>query len=90
MHVKTILNRIHRHRSFVYEKVRFVEEGGELALEAKIRPRINGRAKCSGCGALRPGYDTLKPRRFEFIPIWGMAVYFVYAMRRVDCACGFR
>ena len=89
MHVKTILNRIHRHRSFVYEKVRFVEEGGELALEAKIRPRINGRAKCSGCGALRPGYDTLKPRRFEFIPIWGMAVYFVYAMRRVDCRdCG--
>ena len=89
MHVKTILNRIHRHRSFVYEKVRFVEEGGELALEAKIRPRINGRAKCSGCGALRRGYDTLKPRRFEFIPIWGMAVYFVYAMRRVDCRdCG--
>ena len=89
MHVKTILNRIHRHGSFVYEQVRFVEEGGELALEAEIRPRVNGRAKCSGCGAPRPGYDTLKPRRFEFIPIWGMAVYFVYAMRRVDCAdCG--
>ena len=28
-------------------------------------------------------------RRFEFIPLWGIAVYFVYAMRRVDCAqCG--
>jgi len=89
MHVKTILNRIHRHRSFVYEKVRFVEEGGELALEADIRPRVNGRAKCSGCGDPSPGYDTLKARRFEFIPIWGMAVYFVYAMRRVDCPdCG--
>jgi len=89
MHVKTILNRIHRHGSFVYEKVRFVEEGGELSLEAEIRPRVNGRPRCSGCGAPRPGYDTLKPRRFEFIPIWGMAVYFVYAMRRVDCAdCG--
>lgn len=89
MRLKTILNRIHRHGSFVYEKVRFLEEGGELALEAEIRPRINGRPKCSGCGELRPGYDTLKPRRFEFIPIWGMAVYFVYAMRRIDCPdCG--
>jgi transposase len=89
MHVKTILNRIHRHPSFVYETVRFVEEGGALALEAKIRPRVNGRATCSGCGEPRAGYDTLKPRRFEFIPMWGMAVYFVYPMRRVDCAdCG--
>ena len=89
MQLKTILNRIHKHRSFVYEKVRFLEEGGELALEAEIRPRANGRPKCSGCCAPRPGYDTLKPRRFEFIPIWGMAVYFVYAMRRVDCTdCG--
>ncbi len=89
MHLQTILNRIHRHPSFVYEKVRFWEEDGELALETEIRPRANGRPKCSKCGEQRPGYDTLKPRRFEFIPIWGMAVYFVYAMRRVDCMdCG--
>ena len=32
-----------------------------------------------------PGYDRLPERRFEFVPLWGMAVYFVYAMRRVDC-----
>ena len=89
MQLQTILNRIHRHPSFVYEKVRFLEEGGALALEAEIRPRANGRPKCSGCGEPRPRYDTLKARRFEFIPIWGMAVYFVYAMRRVGCAdCG--
>ena len=89
MQFKTILNRVHKHRSFVYAKVQFVEEGGDLALEAEIRPRVNGRAKCSGCGDPSPGYDTLKARRFEFIPIWGMAVYLVYAMRRVDCPnCG--
>ncbi len=89
MRLQTILNRVHGHPSFVYEKVRFVEDGGDLALEAQIRPRANGRPKCSKCGEPRPGYDTLKPRRFEFIPILGMAVYFVYPMRRVDCAdCG--
>ncbi len=28
-------------------------------------------------------------RRFEFVPLWQIAVYFVYAMRRVDCpTCG--
>ena len=30
-------------------------------------------------------------RRFEFVPLWGIAVFLVYAMRRVSCAsCGVR
>ena len=89
MQLKTILNRVHKHRSFVYEAVRLYEECGRLRLDVDIRPRANGRPKCSGCERRRPGYDTLSPRRFEFIPILGIAVYFVYAMRRVDCPnCG--
>ncbi len=89
MQLKTILNRVHKHRSFVYEAVRLYEECGRLRLDVDIRPRANGRPKCSGCERRRPGYDTLSPRRFEFIPIMGIAVYFVYAMRRVDCPnCG--
>ena len=89
MQFKTILNRVHKHRSFVYEAVRLYEECGRLRLDVDIRPRANGRPKCSGCERPRPGYDTLSPRRFEFIPIMGIAVYFVYAMRRVDCPnCG--
>jgi len=28
-------------------------------------------------------------RRFQFVPLWGIAVFFVYARRRVDCpTCG--
>jgi transposase len=28
-------------------------------------------------------------RRFEFVPLWGIVVFFLYAMRRVDCErCG--
>ena len=31
----------------------------------------------------------LAPRRFEFVPLWGLRVFFLYMMRRVDCpACG--
>jgi transposase len=33
----------------------------------------------------------MKPRRFEFIPVWNIPVFFEYAMRRVDCRnCGVR
>jgi len=58
-------------------------------LEVRVRPRAGARPFCSGCGQRRRAYDTLKPRRFELVPLWGMAVQLVYAMRRVDCPrCG--
>lgn len=89
MQLKTILNRIQKHKSFVYGETRLYETGGRLSLDVELRPRANGRARCSGCDRARPGYDTLAPRRFEFVPLWGIAVYFVYAMRRVNCpTCG--
>ena len=82
MQVKTILNRIQRHRSFVYGPARLVQ-GARLMLEVEVRPRANTRAKCSGCATPSPGYDTLPVRRFEFVPLWGMPVFLLYAMRRV-------
>jgi transposase len=90
MQLKTILNRVQKQRSFVYGAVRLVQ-GARLAIEVEVRARANSRAKCSGCGCPAPGYDTLSARRFEFVPLWGIAVFFVYAMRRVLCAsCGVR
>lgn len=90
MQVKTILNRVQKHRSFVYGKVRWAEvDADQLAIEVEIHPRANSRAVCSGCGRRGPGYDTLPVRRFEFVPLWGIVVFFLYAMRRVDCErCG--
>jgi transposase len=58
-------------------------------LLVEVRPHGRSRPRCSGCEQKRPGYDTLAPRRFAFVPLWGIAVYLVYAMRRVDCPkCG--
>ena len=90
MHLKSILNRIEPLKSFVYKEQRLVEvAGAQPFLEVDIEPRANGRPVCSGCGKKRPGYDRLPARRFEFVPLWNMAVFFVYAMRRVDCpTCG--
>lgn len=88
MQLKTILNRLEKHRSFVYGNARLIDDG-ELSIEIDIQPRANGKPVCSRCRRRRPGYDTLAVRRFEFVPLWGILVYFVYAMRRVDCPkCG--
>jgi transposase len=89
MQLKTILNRVEPFKSFVYGKVRWVEGPGEPALEVELHARKNGRPICSGCGRLGPGYDRLPERRFEFVPLWGIGVCLVYALRRVDCrSCG--
>jgi transposase len=90
MLLQTILNRVQRHKSFLYKKAVLVENKADLALEVEIQPRSNSRAICSGCGQARPGYDReQQPRRFQFVPLWGMAVIFLYAMRRVNCPqCG--
>ena len=89
MLLKTILNRIEHYKSFVYGKVRMLEEDGKLAIEVEVEARANGRPICSGCGHPAPGYDRLAKRRFEYVPLWGLAVFFLYVMRRVDCPqCG--
>jgi len=85
MLVKTVLNRVHKVKGFVYEKARF---NGDR-IEVEIRPRQGSRPICSGCSRRGPGYDTLAPRRFTFVPLWAIAVYLIYAKRRVDCPrCG--
>src|SRR6516162_7698838 len=89
MLLKTILNRVAPQKGFVFGSTTLSSDAGRLALEVEIDPRRNSRPVCSGCRRKRPGYDRLPPRRFEFVPLWQIAVFFVYAMRRVDCPkCG--
>lgn len=89
MQLKTILNRVEPFKSFVYGKARWVEEAERPTIDVEVHARKNGRPICSGCGRPGPGYDRLPARRFEFVPLWGIAVYLVYAMRRVNCpTCG--
>ena len=85
MQLKTILNRVQKHRSFVYETVRFVGEH----IEVELRPRQNSQAICSECQRPAPGYDRLEQRCYEFVPLWNLKVFFLYAPRRVECRrCG--
>ena len=41
--------------------------------------------KCSRCLKPAPGYDRLPPRQWLFVPLWAIAVVFLYTPRRVEC-----
>jgi transposase len=87
--VKTILNRVQKFKGFVYKSVSWCEQASQPSLEIEVQARANSRAICPGCGKRRGGYDKQPPRRFEFIPFWGIKVFLVYAARRVNCPqCG--
>ena len=89
MQLKTILNNVQNFKCFVYESVGLIDHPSGMRLEARLRPRSNSKPKCSVCGKSGAGYDTLPVRHFEFVPLWGIKVFFVYRPRRVDCKrCG--
>jgi transposase len=89
MRVITLLNHCHHFPGFVYEKARVCPDN--KVIEIDIRPRRGTKPVCSGCHQPGPGYDHLGVRHFEFVPLWGFLVHFVYRMRRVDCkSCGVR
>lgn len=92
MLLKTILNRVERHKGFVYEDFTMKLSSGKVVeLNVLVRPREGSRPECSGCGVRRPGYDRLSERRFNYVPLWGIPVVLIYCMRRVQCpACGIK
>ena len=80
MQVKTILNRVHKIKGYVYGSIQFGEWNGKLALEIEVLPRQGSRPVCSGCGKKSAGYDRLGVRRYEFVPLWRIGVYLLYRM----------
>ena len=90
MQLKAILNRVAKCKSFVYQTPKFVETILGFTIEIPIKPRANSQPICSVCQQHCPGYDHMpEPRRFDFIPLWGIAVVLIYTLRRVECKqCG--
>ncbi len=88
MLLTTLLNHVESYKSFVYEKAAWARDG--KSLEIHVRPRKGSRPVCSGCGCRAACYEhSRKARRFRYVPLWKIPVFFVYRMRRVDCPrCG--
>ena len=86
MRIETILNKVYRHKSFIYRTATFEQVGRKEALVVDIVPRKNGLARCSVCGLICSVYDHSQDvRLFDFIPWVNILMYFRYRMRRVDC-----
>lgn len=85
MRVETVLNHCYRHKSFIYSDCRWGRIGSKKALIVDVLARKNGLTECSICGKVAPLYDCLDERRFDFVPLWNIPVYFQYWMRRVKC-----
>jgi len=89
MHIRSILNRVEKLKGFVYESERFITSGNRPGIEVVVRPRKGSQGYCGGCGKKGPTYDTGEPRHFQYLPMWGILVFLVYCMRRINCKrCG--
>lgn len=87
--LKTILNLKECHPFFVYVDIRLVKKSNTQRIEVKVSPRKGCKGTCSGCGKKCSGYDRLPERKFIHVPLWGLAVIFIYRMRRLNCSdCG--
>lgn len=85
MLLKTILNSVEKLKSFVYGKsyIEGPEDSQQIIVE--IHPRKNSKGLCPECTKPSPGYDTQPSRRFQYVPLWNIPVYFEYAPRRINC-----
>lgn len=83
MRLRKIFNRFQKFKGFVYGKINW-SQGEDLAPDVHIRPRRGRRPVCSVFGCKGSVYDTQEARRFEFVPILQIPVFFVYQIRRVD------
>ena len=61
------------------------ERGQAVEIEIILQPHGGMRGRCSQCRRPAPGYDRLPERRWQFVPLWGIATWFRYAPRRVQC-----
>jgi transposase len=92
--LKTLLNRIEPLKGFVYESSQISPAAASLLaraprIEICLRAHESKLGKCSQCLLPAPGYDRLAQRYFQFVPLWGMSTWFVYAPRRLECVrCG--
>ena len=72
---------------FVYQDIRLRRHRDGRAAWIEIAVAAHGGigAKCGHCRQPAPGYDHLELRSWLFVPLWGLATWFRYAPRRVQC-----
>lgn len=84
MRITTLLKKILGIKQTIVEGFEIVN--GILVIQ--VRPRWRKR-RCSRCGRIRPGFNTLETRYWRHLDFGGIGVYLAYRPRRVCCrTCG--
>lgn len=76
MLIKTILNRIEKFKSFVYGECCFEEIDNTPSLIVDVAARKNAKGLCPECHESSPSYDKQPLRRYQYVPLWNIPVYF--------------
>ena len=71
MQVKTILNRLHKFKSFVYKSVIWTGPTTAPQLEVEVVERANGKPICSECRFPRPGVRPVAKATFRVRTVVG-------------------
>ncbi len=85
MLIKTILNRVEKFKSFVYGDCTFEQIDNSPSIIVEVAARKNAKGLCPECHKLSPSYDKQPLRRYQYVPLWNIPVYFAYAPRRINC-----
>jgi hypothetical protein len=84
--VTNILKRVLPLKGFCYRSARWIQDAGvegPAVIEVELAARQGAKACCGRCRRAAPGYDRAeKVRCWQFISLWMIQIYFVYAPRR--------
>ncbi len=83
--VKTLLRHVQDLAGFVVKSVRGTLDCPEPRIDVELTADPRHKRRCSCCG--KPGriHDKTKQRKWYFVPLWNIAVYFHYTPHRVVC-----
>ena len=82
MELTTIINHCYRFPGFVYERAKWSAD--KKSIEVRVG-RGSARRQSLKVSSTRLRLRPPRRTRFEFIPFWGLLVFFLYRMRRVSC-----
>jgi transposase len=83
MELTTILNRCQPHKGFVYQQARFSADPN--GIEVVASPPRGSAAICSRAAINQRPATINWPSGGFSSPLWGLLIFLLYAMRRVNC-----
>ena len=80
------MNQIQPQAGFVFQDIRLRSRRGQAErIEITVRGHAGRARRCSRCQQPARGYDQLAEREWRHVPLWGIADWWRYAPRRVQC-----